>query len=297
MNLLEIAVLVIIILFAFWGWHRGFIRKLASLLSIVLSVALVSAVLPYVSDFLKNSTPVYSYIEEQCRAAVEDAMMNSLSGEPGSSGSILESLGREQIGALMEQYGYDSSVLDTLTDAELETYAEQYLSDYLSGDAALPDLGSVDRSTQMEIIDNLPVPQVLRDLLMDYNNAEGYANLNASDFGDYIVAFISSAVMNVISFVAAVILVQVILWIAITALDILAHLPVIRIVNHAAGLALGLLQALFFLWLFFLILSMLQATEIGRQLLAMVEQSSMLTWLYEKNLFLNIVLQAAALFA
>ena len=59
MNLLEIIVLIVIAGIALSGYRKGFVRKLASMVSFVLSIVLVSVFLPYMTDFLKKSTPVY----------------------------------------------------------------------------------------------------------------------------------------------------------------------------------------------------------------------------------------------
>ena len=115
-------------------------------------------------------------------------------------------------------------------------------------------------------------------------------------FQDYVIQFIATVILNVISFIAAVIVVQVFLWLAIVALDILSHIPLIGGLNRLLGLLLGLVQALFFLWIFFLILSMTSTTEIGLQLMSMVQSSRLLGYLYDSNLFMQIVLQAAAIF-
>lgn len=307
MNLLEIIVIVLIICLAVMGLKKGFVKKLASMLSLVLSIVLVSVFLPYVTDFLKERTPVYDYIVEQCRRTVAEQAAGMIAGDVQGQDSapsreeIYRSMGREQIKALMEQNGYDSSLLDLMSDEELEQYKDQYIDQYIAqylGDGSSGQSSAqIGRIEQTEIIEALPVPDVLKELLLDYNNSEGYRSLNVGSFQEYIIEFIATVILNVLSFVAAVIIVQLFLWVAIAALDIIAHVPVIRFVNRIAGLLLGLLQALFLIWLFFLILSMLSATDIGRNLMVMVQESEMLTYLYDSNLFLRIVLRAAAIFA
>lgn len=308
MNILEIIIIVLIVYLAAMGLKKGFVKKLASMLSLVISIVLVSACLPYVTDFLKESTPVYDYIVEQCKRTVAEQAAGALmggdtqgkSGEP-SREDIYRSMGREQIKALMEQNGYDSSLLDLMSDEEIEQYKDQYIdqyiAQYLGGGGSGQGSTQIGRIEQTEIIEALPVPDVLKELLLDYNNSEGYRRLNVENFQEYIIEFIATVILNVISFIAAVIIVQLFLWVAIAALDIIAHIPVIRVVNRLAGLLLGLLQSLFLIWLFFLILSMFSATDVGRNLMVMVEESEMLTYLYDSNLFLQIVLRAAAIFA
>ncbi|MCC8067855.1 MAG: CvpA family protein [Clostridiales bacterium] len=305
MNVLEIIIIVVFGVLAISGLRRGFVRKLASMLSLALSVMLVSAVLPYVTDFLKDNTPVYDYIVEQCeQTAAEQISGLWTSSGTDTEGESLEDLTREEAKALMEQYGYGeyASVVDTLSDEEFAQYKEQYLqqyvSDLLSGNVS--DSGgtlTLDENVQNEVIDSLPLPEVIKNMLISHNNADGYASLAVSNFQDYIVESLATLILNALSFLIAVILVQIVLRILIMVLDILAHFPVVGLVNRVAGLALGLLEALFLLWIFFLILTILQATEVGAVLLSMVEESSLLTWLYESNLFLRIVLWASALFS
>lgn len=300
MNLLEIIIIVLTAGLALMGYRRGFVKKLASMLSLVISIVLVSMFLPYMTDFLKNNTPVYDYIVKQCHQVMEQQVTSALtSGNSGTQADVYRNMGREQIKSLLEQNGYDSSVVDTLSDEQLEQYKEQYIQQYVEqylGGSAEEQSGQLSRTEQTELIDRLPIPEVLRDMLLDYNNEEGYTSLGVSTFPDYIINFIATVILNVISFIAAVIVVQVFLWVAIAALDILSHIPLIGGLNRLLGLLLGLLQALFFIWIFFLVLSMASATEAGLQLMSMVQSSRLLGYLYDSNLFMQIVIQAAALF-
>lgn len=251
MNVLELIVIAAGALLAFSGFRKGFVRKLAAMLSLVLSIALVSAFLPYITDFLKEHTPVYSCIVQQCERAVE----------------------RQASGLLPEKAAAGSA------------------------DGQEKPLGKLTRIEQTALIDQLPLPKQLKELLLDYNNEEGYQGLRVSGFQDYLVNFIATGILNVAAFLVSVIVVQLLLWAVFTVLNVMANIPVIRMVNRIAGLLLGLLQWLFLAWLFFLILSMFSGTEAGLVLMNMVEQSELLSMLYESNLFLRIVLHAAAIFA
>lgn len=244
MNILELILAVFAAAFAINGFRRGFVKKLASMLSFTLSVALVTFTLPYVTEFLKNETPVYDYIVEQT-----DELVN------------------EQIAKLLKQEETEENSFKNV---------------------------SLNRADQTELIDELPVPSALKDMLLDYNNDEGYQTLQVSTFQEYVSQFIATVLLNVAAFIASVILVQIILRIAIAALDLLAHAPLVNTVNRAAGLLFGLLQALAGIWIFFMILSMLSGTEVGLNLLNMVQESKVLSALYDSNLFMQIVLRAIA---
>lgn len=248
-NILELVVIGITILFAAWGFYRGFVKKLASMISLVLSIVLVSFLFPYMADFLQNHTPVYSFITSQCENIVtSDAFLNTDDSER------------------------------TKEEAEKE-------------------IDGFGRIEQTEFIQGLPIPKLLKELLEDNNNKDGYRSLNANGFREYLVHFIARIIMNIVTFVAALLIVQLIIWGMIATLNVISHLPGISLVNRAAGLALGLVQALFWLWLFFLILSMMSGTQIGAQLFGMIKSSKILSFAYEQNLFMRIVVRTAAIFA
>ena len=310
-NILEIAVAAVILLFAAAGYRKGFVKKLAAMVSLLVSVVLVSALLPWITAFLKENTPVYTMVEEQCRTVMEkqigEAMFSGAEKSTGESSQadIYRNMGREEIKALMEANGYDGSLLDALSDEQLEQYKEQYIQQYFGSDTTNSGesensgavlLGNLTRIEQTELIENLPIPEFLQDILLDYNNEEGYQGLGVSTFQDYLIGFIATGILNVAAFLASVLIVHLLLWLSISALSILANLPVIRVVDRVAGLALGLLQAMLVLWLAFLILSLVSGTGIGMQLMKMVESSTWLNWLYQSNLFLKIVLRASAFF-
>ncbi len=300
MNILEMVILIMTLAFAVMGYRKGFVRKLASLLSLVISVVLVSVCLPYVTSFLKDSTPVYDRIVKQCREVVERQVAGALGSGSAADDALdtYRNMGREEIKALMEQEGYDSSVVDSLTDEQLESYRDQFIQQYaaryLSGGQSSG--GEIDNVTQNELIRSLPLPQVLRDQLLENNTSEGYRKLGVSTFLDYIVHFSATIILNAVSFIVAFLLVQVVLRIVIAALDVLSRAPVIGMVNRVAGLLLGLLQMLALLWIFFMAVSAASATETGLYLMSMVQESPVLSWLYDSNLFMRIVLQAAGMF-
>ena len=81
MNLLTIIILLVLLVFAINGYMRGFARTLTSLLFFVFSGVLVYYSTPYVNDFLKTQTPVYSFVESKCETLVEDAIMDKLDEE------------------------------------------------------------------------------------------------------------------------------------------------------------------------------------------------------------------------
>lgn len=286
MNVLTIVILAIFLMYAASGWKKGLVKKVAGVVSLLLSFFLVSAALPYITELIKTETPVYQYIVVQCEGILNDKNVNYfLTGE--KNGNTID---REEIRYLLNYYGMDSSVVDTMSDAELENLANQYFQEYMAQQAAgNRDLTKIE---QTKLIQNLPVPDFLQDMLLNYNNSEGYRKLDVSAFGDYLIHFFSNVVLNIVAFVVTLFIVQLVLWTGITTLGLFARLPLISFINRIGGLAVGIMQGLFAVWLIFLAISIFSSTEIGMMLMGMIDESTILQPMYESNLFLKMVLNA-----
>ena len=293
MNILTIVVLAIFVIFALNGFRRGMVRKLAGIVSLVLAAVLVSAALPYITDFLKSETPVYQYIAGQCERVVGEQAASALLSGGGETSSI----DREQIKSLMDQYGMDSSLVDTMSDQQLEELAGQYFQEYLNQSSGVEGeteggMSSMTKIEQTKLIQNLPIPSFLKEMMINYNNSEGYQKLNVSDFGGYVVNFFANVILNIVAFVVTLAVVQVVLWTGLTALDLFSRLPLLNLINRIGGLAVGLLQGLLVVWVLFLVISALSATDIGMRLMEMVDASALLGPLYDGNLFMKTAVQA-----
>ena len=59
MNLLTIIILLLLLVFAIDGYRKGLVRTLTALMFFVVSGILVYQATPYISEFIKNKTPVY----------------------------------------------------------------------------------------------------------------------------------------------------------------------------------------------------------------------------------------------
>ena len=297
MNSLTIVVLAVFVLFAVSGWRKGLIRKLSGIVALILSSILVTTALPYITEFLKSETPVYEYLEIQCRQVVEKQAFSSFLS--GSEKSGQGGMDRAEIKSLMDQYGMDTSQIDFLSDDEVEELAKQYFQEYLDqssgqdGLSAQNPLSSMTKIEQTKLIENLPIPQVLKDMMIDYNNGEGYQKLNVTDFGGYVAGFFANVILNVAAFIITLLVVQLVLWTGLAALDLFSRLPVLHTINRIGGLAVGILQGLLAVWVIFLVISVLSATDVGISLMSMVDGNVLLKPIYDGNLFMKAAVQAA----
>lgn len=242
MNLLTGIVLVIMAIYILRGYRRGFIKSLASMASLIISIILVNFATPYVTEFLKSQTPVYDYVLEKC----EDTFVVSQT--------------------------------DIKSDQRESTEEEDKSSDAGQMNAA-----------DDKVIDQLQLPEALKDILKENNTPEYYTALAAKNISDFVPKYMANLILNIISFIVTFILIMSFIWLAVTTLNIIASLPVLNGINRILGLVLGFVQGLIIVWIAFLIITIFSNTDIGRQLMTMIAESPVLSVLYDSNLLLDFL--------
>lgn len=162
-----------------------------------------------------------------------------------------------------------------------EESIQQRTSEMLAG--VIEDQLEPDAGQQEEIIRQLPLPDGMKELLLENNNEEGYRSMAAEGFADYLSGYLAYAVINgiafVLSFVVTIILIRLILY----AVDILTDLPVLGGINRAGGIVLGTVQGLLWLWIIFLVIALFADTPAGRVLMEQIRSNPVLSWLYNNN--------------
>ena len=261
-NWLLIIVATIFIVCIVVGYVRGFLKLGISLLSTVITLVIVLFLSPYVADALAEYTPVDEYIEARIVEAFipeiteEDLAQYDLSGTPFAN------LSQEELQNLNE---LDWDLLGITTDDVLNM------------------IGDIPKDIQIREIENAPLPQFLKDQLLENNNSTIYGELGVQNFPDYVAAYISRLVLNLVAFLVTFLLAIIIVKALMFAVNIIGELPVLGLVNHIAGGALGLVLAVVLVWLGFLVMTLAYTTEAGSACFEMVEQSTILQFLYNTN--------------
>lgn len=96
MNAFTIVVLLVLAAFALNGWRRGFVRVCTHMFFFLGSSVLVYFMTPYISDALKEYTPVYALIEEGCRDMIGEGAAGQEDSKLGQK-QFLEGLGLPEI--------------------------------------------------------------------------------------------------------------------------------------------------------------------------------------------------------
>lgn len=265
MNILTAIVLLLFLLLMFRGYRRGFIKSLASVISLAASVILVSFVTPYVSQFLQSQTPIYTYVMERCQETFRVSLDEA------------------------EEKSTKKTAQDGAQDTG-EKDAETELSKELQADESSGQTGTeLSKELQTAAIEQLPLPTILKNMLKNNNTTKTYQELAVTGFNEYVPKFMANLIMNIISFVLTWILIASFIWLAIMTLDVIANLPIIHGINQVLGLALGAVQALVITWIGFLAVTMFSSTAAGEQLLKMISESRILSMIYDGNIFLNFL--------
>ena len=225
MTWLGIVVAGILLLTAYKGFRRGFIREIVSFFFVFLALAVSWAINPYVNEFFMENTPVYEKIQESCQSFVESQKKQELTS-PGTE----------------EQTGF---------------------------------------------IEGLELPELLQKGLESNNTAEVYTYLAVDSFGEYISEALARMIVNGLSFFVSYLLASVILRLGTWVLNLLAGLPVLKSANKLAGGLVGAVKGVLFVWIAFLVMTILCSTSIGKETLALIEKDAFLNVLYEYDIFVN----------
>lgn len=150
------------------------------------------------------------------------------------------------------------------------------------------ELASPGSDEQKGFIQGLELPELLQKGLESNNTAEVYTYLAVDSFGEYISEALARMIVNGLSFFVSYLLASVILRLGTWVLNLLAGLPVLKSANKLAGGVVGVVKGVLFVWIAFLVMTILCSTSIGKQALALIEKDAFLSVLYEYDIFVNV---------
>lgn len=143
-------------------------------------------------------------------------------------------------------------------------------------------------SLQRTVIENLNLPQQLKEALIENNNSEVYQALGVQAFTEYVSRYLADLIINTVGYVLLYVIVYILLRILVKWLDLVARLPILSGLNHIAGACLGLVEGLLIVWLGCLILPAFSGTSLGMAAMDQIENTGWLLFLYQTNIFPQI---------
>lgn len=139
------------------------------------------------------------------------------------------------------------------------------------------------------------LPQEVRELLDKsgiLNNLNG-GDVLPPDTAEKILEStgLAGSIISLLSAVVVAIVARIALLIAEFILGIAAKLPLIGPMDKLAGLGFGALKGLIWCWLILAIIGILALTGTNTELMALVHESEILTWLYDNNVIMNMLVK------
>ncbi|MBU5482498.1 CvpA family protein [Blautia sp. MSJ-19] len=150
------------------------------------------------------------------------------------------------------------------------------------------DSTEADENDSNRAIEKLALPDILQKNLEQNNTTEMYQYLAVDSFADYVTGYLARTIINGISYLISYILANLILRVVMCILDAVTGLPLINGANRVTGGMIGVAKGLLFIWIAFLLLTVLCSTEIGKKGLELVEQDTFLSVLYKYDIFVNV---------
>lgn len=142
---------------------------------------------------------------------------------------------------------------------------------------------------QEEFIQELSLPQSLKDSLIKNNTAKVYKEMAIDSFQDYVSNYLTGVIINGMAFIITFVIVLILLWVICFALNIVSKLPLLNQINKTAGLVAGLVHGLVVVWIFFILITVFGSTEPGQKALEMIGQDQTLSFIYNNNYLLKFV--------
>lgn len=145
------------------------------------------------------------------------------------------------------------------------------------------------RAEEMKIVEEIPLPENVKEWIIEHGNKENFIAYKAKGFSDYVAIYLTQLVMKGIAYVITCVVLMLAIWILIAVSDIITDIPIVHGIDKFGGILFGAAQALTLVWIFFIIITLLSAFEFGAVMMKMIEENAFLTWLYEKNIFLKFM--------
>lgn len=152
------------------------------------------------------------------------------------------------------------------------------------------DYDETEKADQVLAIEAMPLPDNVKEMLLENNNYEAYEILKVAGFYDYVGAYLAKMIINALAYLIAFIAVWAAVKAVMAALNIITRLPVLHGVNKLAGGLLGAAEGVVLVWVLFLLVNIFCDGSFGQWFFEMISESKVLTFLYGKNIIMEVVL-------
>ena len=142
--------------------------------------------------------------------------------------------------------------------------------------------------SQTEFINEMNLPELLRNGLVQNNNSDSYQYLAVTTFSDYIAQYLARMAVNGISFLISLLMSTIMVRSITWMLNLVTRLPVLHGMNKVAGALLGAVKFLIVIWIIFLALTIVCNTKVGEAALRIIKKDCILSFIYDRDILIRI---------
>ncbi len=146
------------------------------------------------------------------------------------------------------------------------------------------------KAEQVAAINDLKVPQIFKNSLLENNTKDVKGVIGADTFVDYIVKLLGRLVINGIAYAITFAILLILVAIGTIVLKLFHEISVFNLADRIGGAAIGFVKALIVTWIAFIIIDCSLATEFGTKYSAMIHENGILTMLYDNNILKAVVM-------
>ena len=179
---------------------------------------------------------------------------------------------------------------DTAIGPKLQQNIEDLVESKLGG------VGEALDEAEDEFIDSLLLPSSVKSDLKEKNTLARYADQGVDSFKEYIAVNLTGLIIRVVSYVLIFIIVFILIKIIVRLSRFINKIPIIGGFNRILGALLGFMEAVIFLWIACIIISLLSATDFGIACVNVINESKFLMFIYNNNYLSELALGVSGLF-
>ena len=144
------------------------------------------------------------------------------------------------------------------------------------------------------LVENLNLPVVVKEKITSAEfaeklNLDKMAEDASAKMAEVVATFLTKMIIAALCFVIVFVVALILLFLLNKVLDVFAKLPLLKQANQLAGLALGVVQAILVIWLFFAVVTVIGGTEFGQSMFGYINSSKLLSFLYTNNIPMNFI--------
>lgn len=135
------------------------------------------------------------------------------------------------------------------------------------------------------IMDEMHLPEGLKHNIANSEVVKNGTQEIAARIATKVTQMIFDALIFLVTFIVAMFAVKIIF----AAIDIMTHIPIIHGMNQMVGAVVGAAEGILIVWLFFIVINLLGNSEFAVDMYRQINESRVLTFLYNNNAIMNLL--------